>query len=414
MAMKTLFVFGNGFDLAHGLPTKYEHYFYFIEALKIYVTGHSVQKLHSSPYIRDSVSPEMLDYLARTLSTDKHPEYIDTIISTLHLDSYEQRNPWHNFFYKRFRDCVPGVTWIDFEKAIQEAVQDLQSVGVNSLYLSKVSDIMGSSQKGFPVEVLNLQLKVPELSHSMPMDKLPHKEQEYAEKLVERTALFLYHELLRYAFCFELFLCYYALDADLLPDRNDCLNGILSKELGCRAPLAFDDDMSEFRNTFILSFNYTRTFEFLYEEEWKIHHIHGIVRDREELDLRMQEAAYQLHTPIVLGFHNPDKNSLHTASPFVWFEKFYQRIIHKTGTDLYKWIEGEPYDSLTAVFYGHSLDATDADLIRRIFDASNCVKIYYHEENAFPGLLSNLIRIFNKDIIEQAHSSGKLIFLPTT
>ena len=120
-------------------------------------------------------------------------------------------------------------------------------------------------------------------------------------------------------------------------------------------------------------------------------------------------------TPIVLGFHNSSSTENFESSPYLWFEKFFQRMMHKTGLQIYDWLSllaDQTSVRTESILYGHSLNSTDSDFIQRIFNVSSVVKIYYHDEVNLPALISNLIRLFGKEQVEQDYNSKKIIFLP--
>ena len=120
----------------------------------------------------------------------------------------------------------------------------------------------------------------------------------------------------------------------------------------------------------------------------------------------------QLSTPLVLGFHKRQIEQDNIATPFLFFEKFYQRILHHTDTDVYKWLDDIHNGvALETIIYGHSLDITDEDFIRLIFNKSKIVKIYYHTEDVLPSLLLNLVSIFGREGVDRSHAKGELEFI---
>ena len=120
MTNKTLFVFGNGFDIAHGMPTKYEHFFYFIEALKIYATE-GYDSLQDSEYIQENLNSTISEYLTKVLhpfSKSPIPAYLETIINTLSLNDLENINPWHCYFRDRFKSNNISSKYIIVDKSL--------------------------------------------------------------------------------------------------------------------------------------------------------------------------------------------------------------------------------------------------------------------------------------------------------
>ena len=421
MTNKTLFVFGNGFDIAHGMPTKYEHFFYFIEALKIYATE-GYDSLQDSEYIQENLNSTISEYLTKVLhpfSKSPIPAYLETIINTLSLNDLENINPWHCYFRDRFDDQIPGVTWIDFETAIKEAVTLFKSTDNSRAHFCQIMQIMHATTTSPPASLEKIYSKLPR-SPNLTFDDYTPKHKELFYRFRDETSLYIYHQLLKYAFCFELYLSFYVLNPETLPSPVACFANVFSKEFAKPTSQIIETSLGPLaypvvpKDVYVLSFNYTKTFEVVYGIDKKVHHIHGTTRPHTELELNMNNPEYQLKTPIVLGFHNSTEDEDCNVTPYLWFEKFYQRILHKTGTEVFQWIANFlDVDKVTSIFIGHSLDSTDRDTIEKIFNSSDLVKIYYHSETVLPGLIANLISIFGKNKIEDAHSRGKIQFIPT-
>jgi len=96
--MRRILVLGNGFDLAHGLPTQYKDF------------------LYSCSYVIDNPIFDEIDVIenlkiARILFCNK--------LSQFKINKVEiKNNIWLNYFYRRYKDIGEG--WIDFEREIKE------------------------------------------------------------------------------------------------------------------------------------------------------------------------------------------------------------------------------------------------------------------------------------------------------
>ena len=85
---------------------------------------------------------------------------------------------------------------------------------------------------------------------------------------------------------------------------------------------------------------------------------------------------------------------------YVEFEKYFQRITKRTGNDYKKWLQQRKgiKEKIEVMFFGHSLDATDSDIIRELVCNDNSfVKIYYYNDHAHQQIVANLIEIIGKD-----------------
>lgn len=399
--MTRLFVFGNGFDLAHKLPTKYQDFFYFIEGLQCFAAS-GIARLSQNEDVKSNLTEDSFEYLKSNLSISPIPAYLNTIIQTLRLTNRSECNPWHQYFAYELRQRTPNITWIDFEKEIQTCISNIERNEPTKQHLHDITKAMHSFKMLFPEDISSLSNDLRSKTSPSPL---------LIKELSEKVALYLYQELLRYAFCFELYLRFYISEHCLQKNKDrielfDSLFGqtIITDEYRAR-------QKGEFGNTpgYVLSFNYTDTCEVLYGIDKRIHHLHGQVRSKEDLEVNMDNDTYQLQTPLVLGFHSEDPEKAFSPSPYLWFEKFYQRMLHKTGIGIYEFLRAT--DEIVTTFYGHSLDITDKDLIEQIYERSKKIYVYYHSETALPTLIANLIRIFGKDEIMQAHNSSKIEFL---
>ena len=107
--MKVLII-GNGFDIAHGLPTKYTDFLEYTENFLNYSA------------IMDSKSCK-----GEELYNGLHQNMLLTEFSVL-----IEGNAWLRYFvYKRKEGLLKGETWIDFEQEIGAVVSKLESAFIN-------------------------------------------------------------------------------------------------------------------------------------------------------------------------------------------------------------------------------------------------------------------------------------------
>lgn len=170
---------------------------------------------------------------------------------------------------------------------------------------------------------------------------------------------------------------------------------------------------------YVLSFNYTRTYEKLYSKPNGIDYIHGVINS--ESDLESNNMVLGIGEFLVDERKDNDNK-------FVEFKKFYQRIYKSTGSSYKKWLtefeeykflngfnqNGHPYQELNIYFYGHSLDPTDGDILLDLFDSENAnIYIYHHSKDALSKQIANLIRVIGEErTIELTDKSeGRIKFL---
>ena len=133
---------------------------------------------------------------------------------------------------------------------------------------------------------------------------------------------------------------------------------------------------------FVLTFNYTNTYEKLYNANTNIIHIHG-----------------DLNNEIVLGI-NSDENDIEGVndSRFIKYKKYYQRITKHTFLNLGKLIyriKTTHVEENGLFVIGHSLDISDGDIITVLFELFDIIVIYYLDDDALDKYVRNLKLIFS-------------------
>lgn len=408
MAEHTLYVLGNGFDLAHSLPTRFVDFFFFLEALAAYsrigevgIRGVKIGSIYPNQ--------PMYDDLLFSLVARECPPYLARIIRTLHLDDSTRENFWHCYFRDNLQQNT-NTTWIDFETSIYKLISRLVGIKDSSHYLKDIERQRNGPPFTFPRELSSLASLVASAGREGLNTHFP--------SLKKETVRFLYEELLRYSFSFELYLQFYVLHLAKQRRVYDPIKKIFDKHNSLFVPE---------NQTAVLSFNYTNTLSLIYQDvktaptENKIFYIHGKVRDIEDLTNHMDDPDFQLSTPLILGYHNTNTDPDLDSKPFMWFEKFYQRILNgarkpTTEKTIYDWIESLDQDvyedpHLNVIIYGHSLDSSDADLINTIFSVATHVDIYYHDVTALPDLITNLATTLGKEKLEEDVNAKKIDFI---
>ena len=169
----------------------------------------------------------------------------------------------------------------------------------------------------------------------------------------------------------------------------------------------------------VLSLNYTRTYEMIYcsndfesplSEQLEtiidngyhnstICHIHGITK-----------------SPIVLGIDSDSKDKLNELDTrFLGFKKYYQRVVYKTDSDYLRLLpkiraQREKYDLF---IFGHSLDETDREIIKELFDLAYTISIFYYTQNDLKDYVRRLISIYGKEEFDRIRVSKELTFFHT-
>lgn len=95
---------------------------------------------------------------------------------------------------------------------------------------------------------------------------------------------------------------------------------------------------------------------------------------------------------------------------YVMFQKYYQRIIKKTGNAYKRWLHTS--EKINVFVYGHSLDIPDGDIIRDFVNNNRArLFIFYYNQDALNKIVINLISIFQKDRLITLTNENKVNFL---
>lgn len=153
---------------------------------------------------------------------------------------------------------------------------------------------------------------------------------------------------------------------------------------------------------YVLSFNYTDTCSRFYQRkpsyrygyEIKTFYVHGKVEPSESCNL-------------VLGTHSFDESrdggNPNIPGEFNVFKKHNQRHKYATIEEFQiflRWLT-DPKKVISPVFHvvGHSLDKTDHNILKHVFQANKnaIINIYYHNEEAQERLINNITEIIGEE-----------------
>ena len=368
-----LLVIGNGFDLAHGFPTRYTDF------LRYCNEYNEKEPISGS----DDMNQEFLDFL--------------------------KNNIWLKYFTK-LKELNQKTTWIDFEKEIANIINSLEEEGIeiagventfdNKVYIieaEKNYDRLKQFISEFTtIEKVKIYGNVNELQKSAPDNK---KKRVLKEKQITNVSSFIdfiYQELRNFARAFEIYCLY--------------INSIEVKNFGNNSKNEYEKILNHkalFHIDHILSFNYTNTYERLYKKDnVKYCYIHG----------KAQEDKTK--TNIIFGIDDNLKDGNENEKfEYVKFKKYYQRIVLKTGSEYKDWLikAADPNEKISDVYIvGHSLDKTDYDILYEIFECKNIrVTVYYYNQSDLDEKVQRVIRLLSykgkngrDELIERVHGSN--------
>jgi len=378
---------GNGFDLYHDLPTKYENFLHTME----YIINNKEKNWGKYPIgmIFDSISIDETDRLIKKTYEKYKSVYDEIFFEQQDYDAIIRLsdNMWLKYFMKSFDK---DLGWIDFEKEIAFVIKNFEdfldraSVSYNNAivlsYFDYFFELVNVRPMNFSADNVRIFDKYEDKNPYNLSDYKPNKEKISDE---------LFNSLKGLMVLLKLYLKYFVEKSLKLANKQN----IISKNI------AFE------KADYVVNFNYTDTYEELYQYDKNrnnIFHIHGMSSNK-----------------IVLGI-NPDNNDelldyQGANTTFIRFKKYYQRIVNKTDNKYRNFIcdfEEIDYDGyLNVVVCGHSLDRTDEDIIKELFAMADKVIITYHDESAIGQYITNLISIYGKNEFDNLRNHTSLDFV---
>ena len=392
-----ILVIGNGFDLAHGLKTKYEDFLKFTQTYLEYDEAY-----RKNPEIKEvwEDAPEEEKYILLHMGNmfDQNKKLYEE------LGSLIKHNVWLKYFYSiyesRKQEGKDG--WIDFESEISQVIQVLDAYNI------EIESEMRNGEYIVPLNKGALNIIRPFISDSeigIGLDMF-----HFGKDFINRKKRKLLADLKRLIRCLEIYLCEFVTTDDV-------------KKLYDITNLPIIDK--------VISFNYTDTYEKLYKPDRfvKFDYIHG------KADVNKTVETNNMVLGVDEYLQGDDRNQ---NIEFIEFKKYFQRIHKETGCEYRKWLKEMESDDIyerivehtygpanevvdyirrrTAYhkifFYGHSLDITDKDIIRALILAQRThTTIYYLDKEDYARKITNLVKIIGQDeLISRTGGVDRSIF----
>lgn len=394
---------GNGFDLYHNLPTKYENFLHTME----YIIHHNKNEIINKPIGNIFSSIENKDSLIKSAYEKYKSAYDEIYFKEEDLDEILSlsNNLWLNYFIEIFdRD----LGWIDFEREISIVLNSFKEYFIDTnkhinQYLNQYQELNLNAKHDFNQHMrfnrilIYFPFFIKKGDDSNDFD-IPKKEYEKYEPLISNI-----HGLDEEKTANELF--------NILIDLTKLLNKYL--EYFVEKPLRkIDRSLINKKKHFekmncVVTFNYTDTCELLYNiPDDKVFHIHGKVNDK-----------------IILGVNPDETDELDNIDvTFIKFKKYYQRTFLKTDFLYLSFIKRlkntakQQYDTLSReavnlTVAGHSLDKTDEDIIKELFEYCSDITILCHNNTVIGQYITNLVSIYGKTQFENLRREKNLKFV---
>ena len=402
--MEKILIIGNGFDLAHKLPTTYRDFLDFCRLYSDFTENkESVSKISETEFNKlaehkqnagelNSVNRHLMNALKIILTGTAHK--MNTAFSNVETEFRQliQNNCWLAYF--EYKKEQLGGNWIDFETEIskvlhsfQSAVQNIaESPGPYARFGSDYPDPYFLFKYYFPEDMNEADLFAA-FPNWLCEDKAPRFINEELTAHLDR--------LIR---ALEIYLS--VIVANIRPEK-------VRMQLPEITQNSFD---------YVLSFNYTDTFRRFYPHaNIRFCFIHG-----------KAEAGHNRQTcDLVLGIHDhpQEEGPQEFTDAVLPFKKFYQRIYKGTDDDYLDWLDyihAMKDRQFELHIFGHSLDITDKEVLSAFLLNDNVrTKIYYYrksenDKTEMGRQIRNLIRIIGaEELIRKTGGSGRTIeFIP--
>lgn len=385
-----ILVIGNGFDLAHGFPTRYIDFLQFLYYVK-----------DGIDYIDESRSGDLDFYLLDKKSEMNHNklntsliEFIESFLykysdNQLTQNEYKtieivKDNLWINYFTNDIviNDAI-SKGWIDFENYISSIVKTLnndldeviklESIVAKELeasdyelrYMGKIFYCLYNKKNNIDYLYLLLASRASKYNNDFDLFELFKNckiDEHYYKKYIIKP---LDDDLNKFSCVLEFYL-------------DSFINNLTSKSIPLFKSLNVDC---------ILSFNYTNTYNRFYDKEnlKTYHYIHG-----------KSHKNSIFNSNIVLGIDDYlIGNDANEKIDFIRFKKYFQRIHKKTGSQYKVWLNTDAKNNI--YFFGHSLDITDKEILNELIMNPNSTSfIYYCDDEMNAQQISNLVRVIGK------------------
>ncbi len=368
--LNRLIIVGNGFDLAHGLKTKYsdyiEHYW------KNCKYNDNFINLFSSPH------PEKLKSFKGLLIFLKEIGYSLNKIGSFYRQDKENILEIKNDFFHWINHINDDVNWVDIEMEYYK-------------YLKKL---------------LNKKLKI---SEGREIDLLLNEEMHYEQDQLKAVTK-LNSEITDFSNDFEEYL-----KNNVMPliqkVKNEYMEEIFSdtlgngrqefykefptKDINYIIPTSREETVGnkKFGKTLILNFNYTSTPAlYRHEHDCEIINIHGQIGD--------------IDNPINIGFgdENDKYYTMIEGANQNEYLRFMKSFVYSNNNNYKNLFDFIDTSSFQTYIMGHSCGLSDRTLLNAVFENHNCksIKVFYHKrtdnygDDNYLEIVKNISRHFTK------------------
>lgn len=386
--MNRLVLIGNGFDLAHGLKTRYEDFFYWYWEQRVNDFLHN-STIESCDVLCKLINLQYDSWLISltydtTLKNGDGKEIYNHLVSN--TDSFKlEFSP----FFDRIRKCIETKGWVDIENEYYELLKKYVLDGKDVSEIEKLNHQLQYLQEKL-IEYLK-SIDIPEnliKNEIMRYIYMPFKSteisiegqwalKEHIELWMEKDDIVWDRKLYQYGYGF--YSKGYVAD---FKERTEKIGFSLEDN---SIPL----ELLLPNHILLLNFNYTHTADLYCKEAsiFSVNQIHGDLENPKSVIFGYGDELDKDYKTIL------EKNE----NKYLGNIKSIKYLEADNYRKMLSFIESEPYQ---IIIMGHSCGNSDRTLLNTLFEHKNCVSIkpYYHQKNEnddnYTEIVQNISRNF--------------------
>lgn len=465
-----ILIVGNGFDLSHYLPTKYDHFMDVMGVIAEKDTGGLPKNL------AEKSIDEWLNLLEKTfqkresIASPPHDMTFDELFyktrdskfiektkefyltesveicakDVLELQYRLELNCWYQYFKNHVEEIK---TWIDFEQKIEEVLVILANCIVEIEKIERLGELFeyfdyksrdGNRIKEKDLNVLGFFnfISLEEYKVRSPSVSL-HESQKHRIKCRDNlNPRFCHGGKLVHGFNPSGFVSFLHQQLDEFIEIFNLYLEIIVGQLFQSRMIDIDAEWSYPDKIF--SFNYTNTYQRLYDPV-DVEYLHGSCGEYQNIVLGVSDLEDESLKKIKAYGFTKYHQKLFKDTDYLFLDQ-YKKNISKNEEDILALkdelkgeirsayrdsllsqineIEKNTSLNLQIIIWGHSLDVSDKDYILDLFslnddiDRNVRITVYYFDKTAKFSLLNNLLAILGKDKVEQWMKNKWLCFKP--
>lgn len=369
---KNILIIGNGFDIYHKLPTRYNDFMFFC---KCWISFYEAYKKHGYCDENQPINVPLGEHgeltEAALIELGKHGD----MMNPLHIEYINQHimnNPWIHYFQEL---QMAGNRWLDFENEIQNALYAVEEYCM-VITPTKVGETATENESDRIVRVANI-------FGEKARDYIDFSQVKVIRNYTDKEMLQKNKE---------------ALISHMNNEMNimiQLLQYYLSEFVANINPTGYSEQIKQLGEVDVLNFNYTLTYKNIYGKNLQQHHaVHGGI----------------VNGDIVLGIAD---DAFSDTYDYIRFQKYFQRIQKRTGSYYRDWLnyyhENNGNSSEKTVYImGHSLGLADFGVLRDFF-MEKCigkVTILYHDQFAYENIVINLVKALGRENVVEMIGNG--------